>query len=266
MGQQNKTSYFKAYKGDDFLFAMAEFEEFLKKLKPEEDVLRTPKYSSSDLKISRRVLSHWRKLGLLDESDTTKLSLVECFWIAIVDELRSFGYPLDKIKKVKDEIFNPKKIQLLVFFVYQVFKKDNQTDYFLIVNSKGESDIGSINQIMLMEDFGLIKDNYIKINFNLVRNKLTKTKLPTLKEDFKYKLMSDEEKKIIDAVRSGKYKKIAIRFKDGTVTHLEKESVVKVDVMAALTKAVSEQSFGNITLTQKDGKIIHMQNIATEKL
>ena len=117
-----------------------------------------------------------------------------------------------------------------------------------------------------MESFGLIKDNYIKINFNLIWNKLTKSDLPTLKEDFKYSRLGEEEKKIIDAVRGGKYKKLSIRFKNGIATHLEKESVETKDAVQALKETIAEQSFGKITLTQTDGKVIHMKNVATEKL
>lgn len=265
MGQRNKATYFRAYKGDAFSVAMANFTDVVSKLEPEKDTLNAKKYSSSDLNISRRTLSHWRKLGLLEESDTTKLSFIECFWLTLANELRSFGVPLENVKKVKDIIFNPEEQPLLAFYIYHS-RQNNEDDFFLIVNAEGDADIGSNSEIKGMEDLGVIKDNYIKINFNHIWNKLTKSELPTLKEDFKYSRLDSNEKKILDAVRNGKYKKLAIRFKNGIATHLEKESVETRDALEALKEAVSKQSFGTITLTQQDGKVIHMKNIATEKL
>jgi len=262
-----KPSFFMAsYKADDFYLALANYEEFLGKLKPEQDFIRTQKYSSSTLKISRRVLSHWRKVGLLDESDTTKLSYVECFWISVANELRQFGLSLKKIKKVKDNIFNPEKEPLLTFYLYNSFKKDIEDDYFLLVNSKGESDIGSSDEIDAMEDLNLLNENYIKINFNLVKARLANKPTSTLKSSFINRKVLPTEKKIIEAVRSGEYKKVAIRFKSGVATHLEKESVTTADAMTALKSAISEQSFGKIELTQQDGKVISVKNTATEKL
>ena len=255
-----------SYKADDFYLALANYGEFLEKLKPEQDFIRTPKYSSSTLKISRRVLSHWRKVGLLDESDTTKLSYAECFWISVANELRQFGLSLKKIKRVKDNIFHPDKEPLLTFYLYNSFKKDIEDDYFLLVNSKGESDIGSSDEIDAMEDLDLLSENYIKINFNLVKARLANKPTSTLKNSFINRKFLPKETKLIEAIRSGDYKKVAIRFKNGIATHLEKESVATSDAMTTLKSIISEQSFGNITLTQKDGKLIHLQNIATEKL
>jgi hypothetical protein len=55
-------------------------------------------------------------------------------------------------------------------------------------------------------------------------------------------------------------------FKNGIATHLEKETVKKKDALSVLKETVNGQSFGTITLTQKDGKVINLKNVATEKL
>jgi hypothetical protein len=146
----------------DFFIAVEHLNEFLAKLTPEQDFLRTPKYSSSTLNISRRTLSHWRKVGLLDESETTKLSYIECFWVTIVNELRQFGMSLEKVKRVKECIFNLDRAPVLLFYLFCFFRKDIDEDYFLIVNSEGDADIGSTDDIEVMETLNLLSQKLHK--------------------------------------------------------------------------------------------------------
>jgi hypothetical protein len=145
-------------------------------------------------------------------------------------------------------------------------QKDIDEDYFLIVNSEGDADIGSTDDIEVMETLNLLSQNYIRINFNLIEAKLADEDPQVLKNGWSSRKISGNEKKIIDAVRSGEYKKISIRFKNGIATHLEKETVKKKDALSVLKETVNGQSFGTITLTQKDGKVINLKNVATEKL
>lgn len=71
--------------------------------------LRENKYRASDLPVSRRVLSHWRTLGIFDvygdNPEQINISFIALFWLQIVSELRLFGLSLDKIEKIKHQLF-----------------------------------------------------------------------------------------------------------------------------------------------------------------
>lgn len=77
-------------------------------------------FTLKDLGVSARVLQNWSENGLLIEREREKdmnhqFSFVELMWLKIILELRRYGFPLEKIKRVKEclvksktfpEIFN----------------------------------------------------------------------------------------------------------------------------------------------------------------
>lgn len=69
-------------------------------------------YTLKDLAIkSSRVLNHWDKQGLLlttrdSHEEWRKFSFIDVVWINIITELREFGYPIPKIKKIKAKLLS----------------------------------------------------------------------------------------------------------------------------------------------------------------
>lgn len=70
----------------------------------------TEEFTLYDIDVVTRVFNHWAKMGLLPERKnresgcTYKLNFVEYIWFKIVKELRVYGYPIEKIKLVKQQL------------------------------------------------------------------------------------------------------------------------------------------------------------------
>lgn len=68
-------------------------------------------FTVGDAELSRRVLRHWIKADLLpyQEEETIgwrKFSLIEFAWLKAMQKMRSLGISIEKIKKLKNELFD----------------------------------------------------------------------------------------------------------------------------------------------------------------
>ncbi|MCD4725712.1 MAG: hypothetical protein K8R63_12820 [Bacteroidales bacterium] len=65
-------------------------------------------FTQKDLKTTSRVLLHWYREKLLtyEEKDSKnhRFDIFELFWLWIIEDLRTFGYSIPKIRKVKEEL------------------------------------------------------------------------------------------------------------------------------------------------------------------
>jgi|CXWL01.1.fsa_nt_gi hypothetical protein len=67
-------------------------------------------FTVRDAGISYRVLNHWSEIGLIEdtreyEAGWRKLSVADLLWIRIIQELRKFGLPLEKLAVVRSSLF-----------------------------------------------------------------------------------------------------------------------------------------------------------------
>ncbi|MBU0489093.1 MAG: helix-turn-helix domain-containing protein [Bacteroidetes bacterium] len=65
-----------------------------------------------DIGISSRVFSHWVDMGLIDVPESKirikrTFSLMELIWLKLVKRLRDFGYPIEKIRPLKETMLTP---------------------------------------------------------------------------------------------------------------------------------------------------------------
>lgn len=82
------------------------------------DDLQKETFSISDLGVSSRVFSHWKKMKLIPfikEARNVKLNIVEYFWIRVIHDLRGIGYSIQSIEKLKSKLFAPAVKEDLTF-------------------------------------------------------------------------------------------------------------------------------------------------------
>lgn len=73
--------------------------------------LAAERFSLKDIpELTSRVFNHWKTVGLMPlvrEEGKSRFSFIEYIWLQVVLILREFGYPLDKIARVRHSLFNP---------------------------------------------------------------------------------------------------------------------------------------------------------------
>ncbi|MCF7834065.1 MAG: hypothetical protein K9L98_01075 [Candidatus Pacebacteria bacterium] len=237
--------------------------------KPVLNKVREKKFKPSELKINRRVLSHWKQAGLLDTREknaTTMLSFLELFWLQIAMELRRFGVPLENIKTTKESFFkNSNAVILETYLLRSFIQKDK--DFFMIVAPDGRADVGTRDEIDFSELVGYIDSNYIKINFNIIKNRFLKDKADLISKENIPSYLEDKELSVLDIIRSGEYKAVTIKFKNGIVSHISKKDIENnpnpYKVLGEIVKNGGE--FGSITFQIKDGKFVSVETDVMEK-
>ena len=123
-----------------------------------------PRFSVSQLGISRQELLTWKQKGLipgdtsLEGGGWTRVNFFEFCWIRMIAELRKMGVPLDVIKKLSIHILEPDTETFISMLNAAVAPENRQS--FPLKNATPEI----ISEIMnSMPDFFA---NYLKKNFN----------------------------------------------------------------------------------------------------
>lgn len=233
-------------------------------------MLREKRYKASELGINRRVLSHWRTTGIMDVYDDnpeqTKLSFSGLFWLQITNELRSFGVSLEKISNIKKQMFDDDTSFFEVYMFITLTREE--VDVFMLVSPDGRAIVATKNELEISESFGLIEENYIKINFNIVRNKILKRKIDIIQQPFLKGYLSDSEMSILDLIRDGEYKEITLKFSNGIVTTISKKSLeINPDPIKEIVKMMkSNDDFCQINLVKQNGKIVVMEKNVMDKV
>ncbi len=78
------------------------------------EILEEERFRISDLGVTSRVFSNWKLNNVIPKDDGrqwVRLNLFEYFWIQIIIDLRNLGIPLERISKVKDQLFQRIRIR-----------------------------------------------------------------------------------------------------------------------------------------------------------
>jgi hypothetical protein len=245
--------------------------QFSKKYKQPLSEMKELRYRASVLPVSRRVLSHWRDSNLLDpygdNSDQINISFVSLFWLLIAIELRTFGLSLEKINGIKESFFANSKLPLFETYLF-LSHIDRSTDFFLIVSAKGQADVGVRSEIEISESLGLIEENYIRINFATIRNRIFHNKKEEIfKQKFENIYLTKGEKTVFELIRSGDYKEIALKFSDGNIIRIESKKYIESPNPFQEIKQIinSNVGFCEINLKMVNGTFVAMENVIMKK-
>ena len=234
-----------------------------------ETLMSERQYKASELGLNRRVLSHWRSLGLIhlkekDPSKVSRLSYLEVFWVQTAIELRSFGMSLEDIFTVKETLYlNHDKPLLEYYLARMAFSK---SDVFMVVARDGRADIGSRSEIDISEALGALQGSYIKLNMRNIANQFQTYKEEIVQEKDFWRRFDPKEIELVDDIREGKYKEINIKFNNGVVTHISRKNVSSGDdAVNQLKELMSQGEYATVEVILQKGKPIYFSNSVMEK-
>jgi len=223
-------------------------------------------------KFTYRIINHWQKEGLIsDDRPSGKgwrmYSLMDVVWLNIITELRKFGYPLEKIKKVKESLIAPldslkEKHQLPMLEMYVATALIHKTPAFLLVFDNGEALAVTHKQMVNAVQFKTI-GNHIQLSINAILQKIYPKK--DMKPQFEtFIKLSDEEFELMAMVRTGNYESITIKKKDGKIERLEATESIKAD--KRITELLQSGDFQNIEIKQVGGKVVCVKRTIKKKV
>lgn len=161
--------------------------------------------------VSYRVMNHWEKLGLISSNRKNgigwrKFSLCDLVWHLMILSLREFGFPNEKILKVKDSLIDlkyPSGKPYPLFEYYLSIAIELRKPVFAIIYSDGYADIAEFEEIQFTQEAGRLKNSHIKIDVSSLLEKLFSSENLVPLYDLLAPL-SSKELKIFETVRHGK--------------------------------------------------------------
>ena len=215
---------------------------------------------------SKRVLSYWVKKGIIKPAQRTKegawfyFDRIESFWIDIVIQLREFGLDLDKIALVRAALFHEEiyRFRMIDFcLIHSILRQP----YLMLIFADGKTGF------MTAKQYG--KEITVRSAApHLVFNFYTFAKEIFPNNQFAWGLKNPEseltvaEMKILYYLRTGDYKEIKIRMKDGETYLIE--ATRKVDLPKKIIDVIHNAKYQDIEIKVENDRIVNISS--TEKV
>lgn len=219
-------------------------------------------------KQSARVLHNWEKEGLIDRIDSEegkfrKYNKSQAIWLDIVSSLRDFGFPLDKIRMVKAELFNS-QIGRFSPFEFAIMQSILADAMILVVFESGKINLFSQHQYKEMLSLSLVAPHLHFNLLNLAAIEFPHNNFTSLANGFKSHNITDKEIALLYFIRTGDFETIKFRMKEGEVYLLE--GTKKIGNKSRITEIINKGDFQNIEIKTQNGEIVFISTTQKIKL
>ncbi|PIR88824.1 MAG: hypothetical protein COU09_00130 [Candidatus Harrisonbacteria bacterium CG10_big_fil_rev_8_21_14_0_10_44_23] len=226
--------------------------------------LRERKYTAKDTGVTSRSLNNWEASKLIPEGALAKkdkdkqyswrtFSLVEVAWIKIVNRLRNFGFPLEEIRDVMQQVVHWNEefsyYPLLEYCVAQSLFSPKET--YLQVFSNRDAYLKSAGEMEMDKILGKGNDMLlISIKSVLAEMGLS---LPTLEAKLE---LSREEVEMLNDIRKGKINEIRVIVEDGKLTQIEttKTNIKPLSDKQLRDEVEQGEMYGNVVTQYEKGQ------------
>ena len=222
------------------------------------------KKSRKTEKPSPRVLNNWENEGLIDSIDTTEgkfrtFNKFQAIWIEIVSELRKFGFALEKIKLIREKLFEVGKTKFSPF-EFGLIQSILGEAMLLIIDSNGKVNLVSLNTYR--KEFDKLSPHLTFNLLKLAQSEFPNNKFDSLQNAENLKNISENEMKLLYMIRTGEYESIKIRMSEGEVLLLE--ATEKVPIGEKISKIINQSKYQDIEIKMQNGEIVCIKR--TEKI
>ncbi len=214
---------------------------------------------TKDLPFTYRILNHWEEKKLIDserpdDKGWRRFSIMDQVWLLVIQNLRDFGMPLEKIQPIKSLFTQPidqtYSFPLMEYYVMCALALLEPV--FLIVSQNGDA------LPLTYEEYKpalkwVSLSHHLQININ----ELLKQILPGEKLDPHFDVdiaLTPEEIDVLLMLRNQEFEMISIKQQKGKVELIE--GTKSVPVKKQLGKMLQEQKYSEINIQQKEGHIV----------
>jgi len=226
------------------------------------------KIVSDDNTVSYRNLHHWEALGLIEckregERGWRKYNLIETVWLRVIQQLRNFGFSLEKISKLKSLFFEDFHTEIypapLIEYYFLEAIALKSPIYLLVFEDGSGTLFDSFEYDKALKKRRLGDHLHIELNALLEGLGFGREVLqhfPFIKEFYEFPLSS--------MIKFGKFDSITIRMKDGTIRLIE--ATQRLDRSADLNKILDGNDYQDIEIKQGDGQVVSIKRTTKIKI
>jgi DNA-binding transcriptional MerR regulator len=262
-------SYEKIIRGNGFSEAFYDLDE--KMWSDIKKIFETSRFKVNQTGASYRVINSWFEQGIISASQVEDkgwrvFSLVENVWLQIVIILRKFGYSLDKIKQMKDQIFDPKnefEYKLFLYYLSTPLLRKPIKQVIFLAFLDGTYEIAIEKEIRFSSQaFNTVPD-YINININnILQACFEKLDLmPALGDEVE---LTNDEFSLLLELRNKKYESIELKFKGGKIDMLS--GIEIIDSNNHISDILKDHDYQDIEIKKQAGNVVLIRRKVKQKL
>jgi len=219
--------------------------------------------------VTYRQINSWEEQGLLtierENREWRKYSLMDAIWVKILQELREFGFSIDKIRATKESLsFLSDKCGVPMPFLefYTAFALGGKMPVVILFFTDGVAVPANFTQFKVTKEVFDV-DHHIQINLK----KILQGFFPNLDLWPKYELempVSIEEVELLAFMRVKQFEKVEVHYKGGRIDLIE--GLERVDAQKRIMDIFREQKYSDINLIQQDGRIVAVTRKVKKKI
>lgn len=261
--------------GNYFLFQNPDLQEMYAVFctRPDSDeifsTLNDKRFTVRDGDVSYRVINHWTMEGVIPDDREEgskgwrKLSPRDLLWLRVLNELRQFGMPLEKLRVTYDNLFtvNGKPNSWKFDFAMALCLLSKPVPMFIVVFNDGDAEVATLADLEATDAWVGYQHPYIRINLNtLCCEMYNKEKyLPALSMKG---AITKKEQELVDSIRQGEDDEINLHLKDGKIDRIDKTKKIAGGGKIA---DLLHMDFGEITIQVADGKPVYARQVKKER-
>lgn len=221
---KNGTTPLSIGRGENFQLSFASYFTNDGKFKETREALNKRRFTVGGTDTSYRVINHWHSIGILPEGVTDegagwrKFTFIELIWIRAVNKLREFGFSLEKIVNVREQIMqwesDTENYPLFEFYIVEAWT--TKLDPYIVCLSDGTAELLTSAEIERAKIVIGSKDLLLISLKSLLKEQKMNVIGPTALFD-----LSPEELEMLQAIRLDENKEVKAKIKKGNVSELE---------------------------------------------
>ena len=217
---------------------------------------------------SKRVIGHWVKKGVIVAEQTHEggwyyFDRTESIWIDIVTQLREFGLELDKIKKIRGQLFTetvPGFRAIDFALMYSILREP----YIMVVEMDGVISLYSSNLYSELISKEVLAPHIVFNFFHLAKSIFPNNNFHLAIQSPKNEDLSPSELKLLYYLRTGDYKEIRVKMKEGEVYLIEAEKENKIS--DRIIDIIHQSAYQKIEINVADGKVVNITSAEKHKI
>jgi len=253
-----------------YLDKKAEEEQLVKYILTAEQIEKYIEFEKAKKKVeqSPRVLNNWTQQGIINPPEEGKkrtYSKLDAIWIELVAQLREFGLGLEKIKSVRDFLFE-NKIDGSNFspIKYAIVYSLMVEPYILLIYNDGTINLMSKSQYLNYLSDELILPIHVSVNLlDISKTEFPKNGFTDFSNDSDLATLTKKELELLYYLRTGDYDEIKVRMENGEIYLIE--SSMKLNVNTKVVDIINKSAFQDIEIKVRDGKAILIKSTELKK-
>ncbi|CAM1343234.1 MerR family transcriptional regulator [Tenacibaculum aestuarii] len=208
--------------------------------------------SGIKVNITPKLLNDWIKKGIVhisedDKGKVKRFDKLESIWLHLIADLRKFGFPLEKIKHIREQL--DFKVKNFTYFKYNVLKTIFGEENYMLIFETGEISFISIETYQRLTKRGKFPI-HLTVNFTEYVTKVFKNNSFSIDFNYLENINDIERTKLLFFLKTNSFKEIRITVEKGDTRLITESS--ELENNSKLKEILINWNFSNMTIIIDD--------------